>query len=299
MESERGLPEFFYETASSRRFLRELSSYLSLRRGFFLLIGERGSGKSTLLKRLKRVLPERYFPVFLDGDFREPKEVFVRILEVLGRELDFNGGLGLRETFSGLLRLLLEKRKEVLILADDAEKMKESVILFLIKLSFLESPVLKMFHLVLAGDEKLVKKLSKNEFKGIIPSNIHFLSPMRFDELGPYVNQMLNFMQRLDVKVRQGDLPFLYSVTSGNFGKVTEAVNKALSALDKSRGEVLDRRSLYAVFEVEPQKKSRFFRFFLILLAILVFLLLVPQNFEGELYLKALQFIQHVRGYVP
>lgn len=292
------IPEFFYETSSSKRFEKEIGLYLRQRRSFFILVGDKGSGKSTLLKRLRDRLKDEYLTLYFEGGFNSPKEAFRSILDSLGVHVKSDGYFT-EQIFSELIRLLLSKKKEVVILLDDAETLKESVISFFLMLSNLESPVLKMFHLVLAGESRLLKRLSeKKALRRFKPAFIHFLSPITLEEFGFYLNQMLNMMQRIDLKIRRFDLPLLYSFTSGNFSLTREAIKKVLMSLSESKRDILERRSFYVLAKNHARFESRLSNLILILLFILI-LLLLPHDLERVAHERIIGAIKFLKECLP
>ncbi len=189
-------PNLFFMSQEHLEALEHLIYGINRGDGFVVIIGEIGTGKTTL----SRVLLERLSPVMptslLLNPFLDEDELLRAILEDMGAPYDTKDK-GKKSLFELLEKFLVEKiveqGKRALVIIDEAQNLKLSVLEELRVLSNLETNTEKLLQIVLFGQEELTEKLELSQLRQLNEriSIRYFLGPIKKNEVGPYIHYRL------------------------------------------------------------------------------------------------------------
>ena len=186
-------PEFFFMSKSHLEALEHLIYGINRGDGFIIIIGEVGTGKTTL----SRILIEKLSPVMptslILNPFLDERGLLKSILEDFGAPYSTDGK-GQEELLETLRKFLIEKvveeGKRAVVIVDEAQNLKISVLEQLRILSNLETKEEKLLQIVLFGQEELAEKLSLSELRQLNEriSIRYYLGPLQKREIGPYIH---------------------------------------------------------------------------------------------------------------
>jgi type II secretory pathway predicted ATPase ExeA len=219
-----------YETKSLRETLKVLHFFLHLGEGIAILIGEDGIGKTTILQRFAETLTDGYLAIPLSGFYEGEREFFKGILEKVGwKDTQFREG-DLREVIRETVIRLFEEKREIVLLIDDAEKLKYRNVLLLQYLSSIKFTLFRPFRIVLFGNLLFFNELTKKTMREFVKniSVIHFVKPISLGEVPYYVNHRLNLSSSIFPEISRKAISLVLSYSGGNPSKLNAILEKAL-----------------------------------------------------------------------
>ncbi|MCX7858079.1 MAG: AAA family ATPase [Deltaproteobacteria bacterium] len=248
--------EPFYETQSAKEALKDLSFFLSIREGIALLIGEDGIGKTTLIKRFTERLNSTYEAVIIFGKLESENEVIETIYEKLGWERPSLNGKSRKKLLQDLVIKLFRKKRELVVIVDDAQNLNSNLLIFLSYLSDLQFSLFRPFHVVFSGNRTFTERLMEKGMEALIErvSVIHVVKPLRLDEVKYYLNYRLNMVSSLFLQIKRKAIEKAFYVSEGNPSRMNEILNKAIS-LAAQRGTALINERLLNGMEEDSTKK--------------------------------------------
>lgn len=189
-------PKFFFMSKAHLEALEHLVYGINRGDGFIVIIGEVGTGKTTL----SRILLEKLSPVMptslILNPFLDEDELLRAILDDLGAPYDTQGKrkealLELLQKF--LIDKVVEEGKRALVIIDEAQNLKISVLEELRILSNLETNREKLLQIVLFGQEELADRLELSQLRQLNEriSIRYYLGPLHKKEVGPYIHYRL------------------------------------------------------------------------------------------------------------
>jgi type II secretory pathway predicted ATPase ExeA len=153
-------PRFLYFGATHREALASLFYGIESGCGFLALIAPPGMGKTTLLFHLLEKLRGSAQTVFLFQTQCGSREMFRHLLNDLGIDSIDQDLATMHESLNSVLLNNARKGRRVVLVIDEAQNLKESVLETVRLLSDFETPQAKLLQIVLSGQPQLADKLS-------------------------------------------------------------------------------------------------------------------------------------------
>ena len=188
--------QFFYEYQSHKSALNTLLVALNNSEGFIKVVGEVGTGK-TLLGRLllKKLNRSRFVSAYIPNPHVNPEELKLLLAKEIGVVVDANTpAYQLTPLINEQLIALAKKRKQVVLILDEAQTMPRETIEALRLLSNLETEKRKLLQIVMLGQPELDQLLNRNDLRQL-KQRIVFsetLAPLNFLGLRNYVSFRLH-----------------------------------------------------------------------------------------------------------
>jgi type II secretory pathway predicted ATPase ExeA len=225
--------------------------------GFALAAGEPGSGKSAALRILSERLgnvrdlcvglltrPQANVPDF----YRELGHLFGVALSPHSR---WNSAKLLREKWLAHIEAALFRP---VLLIDEAQEMKESVLSELRLLSSADLDSRSILTIILAGDQRLVSRLAEVE---LLPIASRIRSRLRLESLAP--KQLADCLHHLlkaagnPRLLTPGLLATLCEHAAGNLRLLMNMANDLLAAACQQEREQIDEKLYFEVFALDPK----------------------------------------------
>lgn len=153
-------PRFLYFGESHREALASLFYGIESGCGFLSLIASPGMGKTTLLFHLLEKLRNSAQTVFLFQTQCGSREMFRHLLNDLGIDSAEMDLAGMHEALNTVLLSNARKGRRVIVVIDEAQNLKDSVLETVRLLSDFETPQSKLLQIVLSGQPQLADNLS-------------------------------------------------------------------------------------------------------------------------------------------
>jgi general secretion pathway protein A len=153
-------PRFLYFGATHREALASLFYGIESGCGFLALIAPPGMGKTTLLFHLLEKLRSSAQTVFLFQTQCGSREMFRHLLNDLGIDSLEQDLAAMHESLNSVLLSNARKGRRVVLVIDEAQNLKDSVLETVRLLSDFETPQAKLLQIVLSGQPQLADKLS-------------------------------------------------------------------------------------------------------------------------------------------
>jgi general secretion pathway protein A len=154
-------PRFLYFGAGHREALSSLFYGIESGCGFLSLIAPPGMGKTTLLLHLLEKLRGSAQTVFLFQTQCGSREMFRHLLNDLGIDSKDQDLASMHESLNSVLLSNARKGRRVVLVIDEAQNLKDSVLETIRLLSDFETPQAKLLQIVLSGQPQLADKLSQ------------------------------------------------------------------------------------------------------------------------------------------
>ncbi len=154
-------PRFLYFGAAHREALASLFYGIESGCGFLALIAPPGMGKTTLLFHLLEKLRGSAQTVFLFQTQCGSREMFRHLLNDLGVDSTDQDLATMHESLNAVLLNNARKGRRVVLVIDEAQNLKDSVLETVRLLSDFETPQAKLLQIVLSGQPQLADKLSQ------------------------------------------------------------------------------------------------------------------------------------------
>jgi Type II secretory pathway, component ExeA (predicted ATPase) len=199
-------PNFLYLSRVHKEAFANLVYGIKERKGFLEITGEIGAGKTTLCRALLSHLDANTKSAFIFNSTLPEIQLFQTILEDFGVSVGKRTKASLLQQFNAFLLEELAKNNNVVLIIDEAQNLKTSILEELRILSNLETEKEKLFQLVLVGQPELREKLNAPNLKQLrqrIGIRFH-VTALPSDEMGEYI------YHRLKVAGSAGDIVFSY-----------------------------------------------------------------------------------------
>ena len=154
-------PRFLYFGATHREALASLFYGIESGCGFLALIAPPGMGKTTLLFHLLEKLRGSAQTVFLFQTQCGSREMFRHVLNDLGIDSGEQDLAAMHESLNSVLLTNARKGRRVVLVIDEAQNLRDSVLETVRLLSDFETPQSKLLQIVLSGQPQLADKLSQ------------------------------------------------------------------------------------------------------------------------------------------
>ena len=210
---------YFYPSAKHLDALNHMVYAIEERRGFVVITGEIGSGKTTLSRVLFQKLDPRTKTAIIRNTHLSAKDLVALVLEEL--EIPYRPGASKTHLIGLLNEFLVEQLREdnnVVLLIDEAQNLRPSVLEEVRMLSNLETETEKLIQIILMGQPELKQKLWLKELTQLRQRvTLHYhLTPLNEFETVAYISHRLHIAGANSAPIFQSDaLPKIFQYTKG------------------------------------------------------------------------------------
>jgi general secretion pathway protein A len=197
-------PNFLFLSRVHREAFSHLLYGIKERKGFLEITGEVGAGKTTLCRALLSQLDRNTKSAFIFNSTLPELQLLQAILEDYGIVVAGRSKVSLLRQLNSFLIEELSKNNNVVLIIDEAQNLKPSILEEIRMLSNLETDKEKLFQIILVGQPELRSKLSSPGLKQLrqrIAVRFH-ITPLEKDEIGQYI------YHRLSVAGSNGSITF-------------------------------------------------------------------------------------------
>jgi general secretion pathway protein A len=188
-------PRFLFYSPKHREAFNHLLYGLRERKGFIQLTGEVGAGKTTICRSMLEELGPNWETALILNPMLDADGLIKAIamefgLNVKGMQLDRLETLAMLNEF---LLSLVEKKKDAVLIIDEAQDLSDELLEQVRLLSNLETYERKLLQIVLMGQPELRDRLNEYKLRQLrqrITVRYH-LKPLQFNELGRYIQHRL------------------------------------------------------------------------------------------------------------
>jgi general secretion pathway protein A len=187
-------PSFLFLSRAHKEAFSHLIYGIKERKGFLEITGEIGAGKTTLCRALLASLDKNTKSAFVFNSTLPELQLLRCILEDYGIYVENNNKVSLLRQLNGFLIDELSKGNNVILIIDEAQNLKTSVLEEIRMLSNLETDKEKLFQIILVGQPDLNNKINSprlTQLKQRIAVRFH-ITPLEKDEVGQYINHRLS-----------------------------------------------------------------------------------------------------------
>lgn len=187
-------PNFLYLSKKHKEAISHMQYGIEERMGFLEITGEIGTGKTTLCKALLNTLDERTKTAFILNSNLSEIQLLQAIVEDFGIQLKNKTKITMLNELNRFLLEQLKHKNNVVLIIDEAQNLKPSLLEQIRLLSNLETEKQKLLQIVLVGQPELKQKLASRELTQLsqrIGIRYHIL-PLDIDETIGYISHRLN-----------------------------------------------------------------------------------------------------------
>jgi general secretion pathway protein A len=187
-------PQYLFLSKSHEEALAHLSYAIGQGDGFVEITGEVGTGKTTLCRAFLENLDDTTVAAYIFNPKLGPKQLIRTINDEFG--IQYNAE-DTKDLIDRLNRFLIQKkteRKKVIVLIDEAQNLKKTVLEQLRLLSNLETHKEKLLQIILVGQPELAEMLDSHELRQIGQriSLRYQIIPLSLKETQEYIQYRLN-----------------------------------------------------------------------------------------------------------
>ena len=210
---------YFYPSAKHTDALNHMVYAIEERRGFVVITGEIGSGKTTLSRVLFQKLDPRTKTAIVRNTHLTAKDLIASTLDEL--EIPYRPEHTKTQMIGKLNEFLIDQLREdnnVVLLIDEAQNLKPSVLEEVRMLSNLETETEKLIQIILMGQPELKSKLWLKELTQLRQRvTLHYhLGPLDAGETAAYVTHRIHVAGANGTPVfAQAALAHIYEYTKG------------------------------------------------------------------------------------
>ncbi len=191
-------PQFIYLSGQHREGLAHLEYNILDGKGFSVLVGEVGTGKTTLCRMLiDRLNPKKVTVAHIIHTNLDFYEFLREVVEELGISSPGKQKWDLLKALNHYLIEAYGQNRKVVLIVDEAQNLKPSVLEGIRMLSNLETPREKLIQIVFVGQPELLKHIQRPDMiqlKQRIAGSF-FLGPLTRKETQGYISSRLNRVQ--------------------------------------------------------------------------------------------------------
>lgn len=213
---------FFFSSNSHEGAISHLIFGIEQRKGIMAITGEVGTGKTTLCRTLMKQLdPNVKTALILNPKFSETQLLQIMIKD-LGIEGKYRNKFALVNALNEFLIAESCKGNNVVIIIDEAQNLKPSMLENIRLLSNLETEKEKLLQIILVGQPELRDKLRLNKLRQLnqrIAVRYH-IEPLEAFELEPYIHHRLKLASSIPgayppIQFTQDALSSIYEHSQG------------------------------------------------------------------------------------
>jgi general secretion pathway protein A len=197
-------PNFLFLSRVHKEAFSHLIYGIKERKGFLEITGEIGADKTTLCRALLNHLDSNTKSAFIFNSTLPDMQLFQTMLEDFGLPIEKKTKAAMLRQFNNFLLEELSRNNNVVLIIDEAQNLKNSVLEELRILSNLETEKEKLFQMILVGQPQLRDKInspSLEQLRQRISVRFH-ITPLESDEVREYV------YHRLKIAGSNGEINF-------------------------------------------------------------------------------------------
>lgn len=187
-------PAFLFFSRRHKEAFSHLIYGIKERKGFLEITGEIGTGKTTLCKVLLNSLDKDTRTALILNPDLSKFQLLKAILQDLGVSVEKKPGTSLLTRLNEFLIQQLSQRNNVVLIIDEAQNLRVSLLEQIRLLSNLETEKEKLLQIVLVGQPELREKLKSPRLKQLrqrISVRYHIL-PLDRNEIDKYIGHRLS-----------------------------------------------------------------------------------------------------------
>lgn len=197
-------PNFLFLSRVHKEAFAHLLYGIKEKKGFLEITGEIGAGKTTLCRALLSQLDRNTKTAFIFNSNLPELQLLQSILEDFGIEVGRRNKVSMFKQLNNFLIEEMSRGNNVVLIIDEAQNIKSSVLEGIRTLSNLETDKEKLFQIILVGQPELAKKLDSPALKQLrqrVAVRFH-ITALEKDEVEKYIHH------RLAVAGSKGDIRF-------------------------------------------------------------------------------------------
>ncbi len=186
-------PNFLFLSRVHKEAFAHLLYGIKERKGFLEITGEIGAGKTTLCRAILSKLDKNTKSAFIFNSTLPEVQMLQAILEDYGITVLRRNKVSLLKQLNSFLIEELTRGNNVVLIIDEAQNLKPSMLEEIRMLSNLETDKDKLFQIVLVGQPELKNKLASpglRQLRQRISVRFH-ITPLEKDEVNEYINHRL------------------------------------------------------------------------------------------------------------
>ena len=224
-------PNFLFLSRIHKEAFLHLVYGIKERKGFLEITGEVGAGKTTLCRALLNQLDKNTKSAFIFNSNLPELQLLQSVLEDYGIDVRRKNKVSMLRQLNNFLIEELSRGNNVVLIIDEAQNLKPSVLEEIRMLSNLETDKEKLFQIVLVGQPELKEKLNSPELKQLkqrIAVRCH-ITALEEDEIEKYINHRLAVAgSNGQVQFSADAIEFIYKYSGGIPRLINVVCDKAL-----------------------------------------------------------------------
>lgn len=238
-------PNFLFLSRRHRDAISHMQYGIQERMGFLEITGEIGTGKTTLCKALLNALDEHTKTAFILNSNLSEIQLLEAIVQDFGIQLKNKNKLTMLNALNKFLLEQLELNNNAVLIVDEAQNLKPSILEQIRLLSNLETEKEKLLQIVLVGQPELREKLASSSLAQLrqrIAIRYH-ISPLDKDEIPGYI------LHRLDIAGSEGR-NFFDTDAMGEIYKFSRGIPRLINIIcDKSllAGYIAEKKAIDSI----------------------------------------------------
>ena len=255
-------PDYLYLSASHEEALAHLQYALKHGDGFVKITGEVGTGKTTLCRAFLEALGEETEAAYIFNPKLDPVELMKAINDEFGIDSTSDHLKTLIDTLNAFLIEQKQKRKNVILLIDEAQNLTFEVLEQLRLLSNLETTREKLLQIILVGQPELGQLLASHALRQLaqrITLSCR-LRPLNFKETRDYIQHRIRVASvRPSVIFYRGAVRAIHRYTRGVPRLINIACDRSLlTAYGADQRRITAAIARQAIAEISGKPPKRF-----------------------------------------
>lgn len=187
-------PNFLFLSRVHKEAFSQMLYGINERKGFLVITGEIGAGKTTVCRALLNRLDRNVKTAFIFNSTLPETQLLQTIVEDFGLSAERANKAAILRQLNNFLIAELGRGNNVVLIIDEAQNIKPSVLEEIRMLSNLETDREKLFQIILVGQPELKNKLDSpclKQLKQRVSVRFH-ITPLEKDEVELYIYHRLS-----------------------------------------------------------------------------------------------------------